>query len=613
MKILLVWTMVDNSYDCVEFHFGVASLAASLKAAGHDVHVFMPHRRARSEEHAAAIAQLGADLVGFSCMTNEWPHDREVIARLKELTPEVSVLVGGYHPSLAPEEVIAHPAVDYVIRGEGELVLGEMVRRLVAHQPLDDLSGLWLKRDGRVIRNPMGPFVADLDRLPEVYREDHHVDLVLKTRGGALPVMAGRGCPLACTYCCNVSMAALYGDRRFAGRLRSVGRFVGELEGLARRFSRLKSFESYDETFTLNHRWLRDFLEVYGRRLGLPMDVMTRADTVNRELLELMRRAGVSRLRFGLEHGDEEFRRGVLGRKMKTEDMVEVFRIAEDLGFETFAYLMVGLPHETPALAQRTVDLIARLRVSKAQISVFHPYPMTKLHDEAVARGWYAGTSASSYFGGSVLQMPDFPPEQIARYHAELLRVVEENAVRAHRFGDADLLLLLPQAEVTAPPGFVGHARFFLGHPLGRPTPWLQAHPPARIRYRVAIERDSFLNVTLGMHPNQYGQPGGGVRYTVLADDRPVFTETIRPKTESAHRGWKDVGIPLGSAAGPDRILELRTDAEPAEAGQYCLATWGRAHLARAPWAPPPDVAVFAMGGLDYDDFVAPPANREAV
>ncbi len=154
-----------------------------------------------------------------------------------------------------------------------------------------------------------------------------------------------------------------------------------------------------------------------------------------------------------------------------------------------------------------------------------------------------------------------------------------------------DLLRRLADAEVDAPEGHVGEAAFFAEHPYGGLG--LLAHPPATIRWRVDLAPRAFLNLTLGVHPDVWDRPGGGVRFTVELDGEIVLERVLDPKRRPAERGWLDVSLDVGRFAGPDRELVLVTAAVPADDPAFCTAGWGRPHLAAHPFAPDPGAAVF--------------------
>lgn len=154
-----------------------------------------------------------------------------------------------------------------------------------------------------------------------------------------------------------------------------------------------------------------------------------------------------------------------------------------------------------------------------------------------------------------------------------------------------DLLRRLADAEVDAPEGHVGEAAFFAEHPFGGLG--LLAHPPAAIRWRVDLAPRAFLNLTLGVHPDVWDRPGGGVRFVVEIDGEIVLERILDPKRRPHERGWLDLALDLGRFAGPGRELVLATAAVPEDDPAFCTAGWGRPHLSATPFAPAPGAAVF--------------------
>ncbi len=606
MKFVIVWTDIGSEYTSyATFHFGVGSLATMLKSKGHEVEAFVPTRLKPAAEYARHILSLEPEMVGFSVMTVQWPYDAEIITELKKLKSDLPIIVGGYHPSLAPEEVIAHPGVDYVVRGEGEFVLVELLEKLQAGADITTTKGLWLKSGGEIIQNPMAPYIADLDLLPDIDSEIFDPHKMFKGRAGSYMMMAGRGCPYSCTYCCNPAFRCMYGEQGFTTRFRSVGRVIGEMQKALEKWPELRFFDMGDEVFTLHRPWFEEFLTAYEEKIHMPMSVMLRADNVDYELLAWMRRVGIFQLRFGIEHGDEEFRRKVLNRRMSNAKLAEVFAWADELGFESFGYIMVGLPHETPELAEKTVDFVRELKLCDSQVSIYYPFPKTKLYDECVARGWYEGERPFSYFDHSTLNMPQFPPEEIKAFQILLEDVCAENQVAKKKFGYCDFLQQLDEAEITAEEGFVGGSFFFLVYPPR--GLWLMAHPPARILYRTPITDPTFLNLSVAMHPDVFEQPGGGVRFIVTVDGKEVFNRAIDPKSEPSHRGYQDLSIDLSRYAGSQRTVELITEPYPGDDNRFCTAAWGRVHLAEEPWATSEEPASFFSSYVEGEEYLSTP------
>jgi glycogen(starch) synthase len=166
-----------------------------------------------------------------------------------------------------------------------------------------------------------------------------------------------------------------------------------------------------------------------------------------------------------------------------------------------------------------------------------------------------------------------------------------EEKAEGSRQDFVDLLRRLDTARVDAPEAHVGEAAFFDAHPLGGIG--LLAHPPTTIAFTVDVADRSFLNLSLMVHPDVHDRPGGGVEFVVRVEGEELLRETVDPKRQPEHRGWKDCSLDLGRFAGVGRTLELVTSSFPGDDNRFCTAGWGRIHLAAEPFAPAPSGAAF--------------------
>jgi radical SAM superfamily enzyme YgiQ (UPF0313 family) len=233
-------------------------------------------------------------------------------------------------------------------------------------------------------------------------------------------MMAGRGCPYDCSYCCNPGLKDTFHGLGKYTRYRPVDNVMDEIAELEKRY-RFKTLNFQDDVFTLKHDWTHEFCSSYvARGYKYPFWVNTRVERVEEEsVVQELAAAGCRGIRVGLESGNEELRRDVLKRKMSNETIRKTFRLVQKYGMETYTCNMLGLPGETPEMIQETIDFNRELTPTQFQFSVFYPYPMTELHDISVQKGYYKeGDHTTSYYDKkSVLTLPTLTQEQIAYYH----------------------------------------------------------------------------------------------------------------------------------------------------------------------------------------------------
>ena len=210
MKVLFIYSVFEN--------IGIEYLSAVLKTAGHqteivfDPRLFRAHRKDYSNKLLAKIfnyrkyllqqiVQHKPGLIAFSVVSADYLWACEFARDIKKLLP-VPIAFGGIHPTSVPERVIKNDFVDFVVQGEGEHALLDLVNCLEAGEIDYSIKNIWFKRNGEVISNPCRPFIQDLDSLPFADK-----DLFYHKVGYPFTIghycMARRGCHNNCTYCCN--------------------------------------------------------------------------------------------------------------------------------------------------------------------------------------------------------------------------------------------------------------------------------------------------------------------------------------------------------------------------------------------------------------------------
>jgi anaerobic magnesium-protoporphyrin IX monomethyl ester cyclase len=313
----------------------------------------------------------GAWLVGISSLFT--PYAGEALAAataVRACHPSGTIVMGGHHPTVMPEHVLASPAVDYVLRGEGEATLPLLAEALRDRRPLTDIPGIaFRKEDGGLHVNP--PAAASAARLPLPA-----LDLVNGRRyrrhgRGSAAVVASRGCPLHCSYC-SVGAAAW-----LPYRLRPVNQILAEIEtAVLGRDAGFIDFE--DENLALDRAWFLDLLGGIRQRFGdraLELRAMNGLfpPSLDETVVAAMAAAGFKALNLSLgsTHAEQL-------RRFRRPDVRAAFDRALDLaerhGLSAVGYIIVGAPHQS---AEESVDdllFLAQRRVL-AGVSVFYPAP----------------------------------------------------------------------------------------------------------------------------------------------------------------------------------------------------------------------------------------------
>lgn len=321
------------------------------------------------------------DIVGITSLTSTYSSALKLASRAK--ASGKPVVLGGYHASFMDEEALSTGLVDYVVRGEGEYVMLELVKALERGEDVRDVKGISYMRGDELVRNEGADIVDDLDEMPVPARDLLPVRSYPMRLDGApmTSVITSRGCPYDCSFCAA---------SRFCGtkwRARSPESVVDELKLLKRQFG-FGAVSFVDDNFMLSPKRVSEICDgILKNRVGVNWMALSRADTIVKEeaLVEKMHRAGARILFLGIESGAQE----VLDDYGKRED-VELFHKAIDIlrkyNIRTWASFIIGAVEESKKMVKKTLELAKKLDPYVAQFSILTPYPGTALFDSVKHR-----------------------------------------------------------------------------------------------------------------------------------------------------------------------------------------------------------------------------------
>jgi radical SAM superfamily enzyme YgiQ (UPF0313 family) len=433
MRVCFVYPDVGgvDQYGARKYYHGIGYISAFLKAHGHEVSLIYLESEPERDLFLKELARHSPEVVAFSTTTQQHPFAERCARWIKATAPEIVTVAGGTHPTLAPERVMENRDIDLICTGEGEFPLLRLVERLEKGEEIADLRGFWVRRGDQVFRNPGEPLIGDLDVIPYADRELFDFATILARNGGWVDMMAGRGCPYQCSYCSNPGLLKKFRGMGKYVRYRSVENVLGEIEQIVAHYS-VNTLNFQDDVFTLDHDWTRAFCEAYRQRFDIPFWINTRVERVQDEaIVRVLAAAGCKGIRVGLESGNEELRKNILKRRMSNQLIRDTFALVKKYGMETYTCNMIGVPGETLAMIKETIDLNRELAPSQLQFSVFHPYPMTELHDLAIQKGLYdPKDTLPSYYGReSVLKLDTLTKSELYEAYDRFVELKRELAL----------------------------------------------------------------------------------------------------------------------------------------------------------------------------------------
>jgi len=381
MKIAFIspkWHEMVNSYPSL----GLGYIAAIAEQEGHEAAIFDMglHPDKPLADEVAEVVAWRPDIVAFTSMTTSYQSVEDAVAMLKEALG-VPTIIGGPHATTLPELTLQDPNFDFLVYGEGEYIFRDWLRQLAAGDTnWGRIQGLWYKdEDGNVVNGGVRELIPDLDALPFPARhlfDLHAYPLRAPTGDPMITVLTSRGCPYKCSFCFKGIFGRTY-------RQRSPENIVAELRQIIDQYG-VRNFYFMDDLFTINVKRLEKILDYFIEQdLDVRWQCLARVDRVNPDLLKKMYRAGCRQIHFGIESGNPE----ILQRTAKHINLEQVHQAVEwteDAGIISKGYFILGLPGDTDATMNDTIEFAANLPLSEAMFSIATPMPGTELWEELV-------------------------------------------------------------------------------------------------------------------------------------------------------------------------------------------------------------------------------------
>ncbi len=321
------------------------------------------------------------DVIGITCMTFLLVDALKTAKIIKKINNQTRVVVGGTHPTLFPYETLSQKEIDFVVIGEGEESFTEILTAILNQTSFSDIKGIGYKEDNKLRITPRRNFIQNLDLLPFPNRRLLHYQKYYNLIGDAKKIMTSlltsRGCPHNCIFCTHI-----YGR---VCRMRSPENVVQEIEECVK--LGIIDFNIIDDTFTINRKRVLSIAKlIIEKKLDITMDIRARVDQVDEDLINLLAKAGCTRIRFGVESGSNEVLKR-LRKGINLEQVKYAFKIANRAGITTFAYFMLGSPGESIAEIKESIKLAKSIEPDYVQFLITTPFPATDLYKEGLDKG----------------------------------------------------------------------------------------------------------------------------------------------------------------------------------------------------------------------------------
>ena len=353
---------------------GLLSIAAYLLKHGHDVFVYDclgSQATFDLDLQVKVILDYSPQIVGFSATTSSFPDAADLAQKIKEQSPDTITVCGGVHVSALKGKLLEdYPAFDYLIAGEGEITMAQLV---AGDDPIG-IKGLIWRRNDEIITNKPRPQIADLDSLPfpayellQGFPHDYHLPLFSYIQTPGATMITSRGCMFQCSYC----------DRsvfKKGFRYNSASYIYEHMKHLRTTFG-VRHINIYDDLFTANRPRIVELTEKLKRMpLGINFNCAVRVGYTDDDLLKMLKDAGCLMVSLGIESADPQ----MLARHksgVSLENVRNTVRHIQSAGLRAKGLFMMGLPRETEQSIKRTSDFIISLGLDDMNMAKFTPFP----------------------------------------------------------------------------------------------------------------------------------------------------------------------------------------------------------------------------------------------
>ena len=406
MKILVVVPQsreIPTSYP----PYGALYIASWLIQNGYEAEIFnMDINRSTVLELIEKIHEYKPDVVGLSgIVSTSYKYIKQIALAIKNEKLNIPVILGG-QLSRAADVVLQNTLVDYVVIGEGEVIMLSLLAHLKGEYPINEVKGIAYRKDGEIVHTAPGNQIRDLDSLGQPLWEmidmdkyllnpldrwsdfirhgaqfSKHFNDLLDGDAKAFTIMTGRGCTDWCTFC----------TRNIKGLRKHSHEFLLDMIEHLEKTYNVKFYCFGDESFISSKKWVYEFIEkLKARKLNIAFYILgARVDTVDKELLRALKDAGCFMIEYGFEHGSQRML-DMMEKRATAAENYRVYHWTRELGMYTVPSNVINMPGETQESINESIEFMKSLKGLEPNnffINYAQAHPGTPLFDYALQTG----------------------------------------------------------------------------------------------------------------------------------------------------------------------------------------------------------------------------------
>jgi len=392
MKKILLINPYNSQSDHIQPPLGLGYLAAAVRKNGFTVSLYDANKlKINPSKLSKIIKKEKPDFVGFQFYTMNFDYIKRSLEAVKKTNQNIVNIVGGPHPSALPKETLIDLGenLDFAFCGEAEIGLPKLLKIIdEGGAGLKDVPGLIYRKGEEIVVNPP-IFFENLDQFdfpawdllqPETYPESQHGAFF--ENFPIAPIITTRGCPFNCTFCAGkLNTGSIL-------RKRSVVKVIEEIKYLYN-VHHIREFHIIDDNFTLDKEFAKKVLkEIIKLNLKVSFSVPNgiRLDTLDKEILLLMKNAGFYLISIGIESGSDRVLK-MMGKHLAIKQIKEKVSLIKSVGLEAAGFFILGYPGETEKEIKKTINFSLNLGLLRANYFLFLPLPGTAVYKQLQREG----------------------------------------------------------------------------------------------------------------------------------------------------------------------------------------------------------------------------------
>ncbi|NJD53203.1 MAG: radical SAM protein [Candidatus Methanoperedens sp.] len=340
------------------------------------------------DEVRSILKKANPKIVGIGSKVVDIPSTIVLAKIVKEVLPEAKVVVGGPSAITCSEYLMKNSPIDYLVTGEGEETMMELVSFIINNinnYQIQDIKGIiYRDESNKIIKNPPRLLIQNLDEIPFPERESMFIvekNNDIKYIDAFGDILTTRGCPFPCRFC---AAHEAWGTKKT--RFRSIDNIIQELKYLVNTFGQ-KNFIFWDDLFTIDkNRTMELCQKIIDNKLDIRWLCLVRIDKIDAELLEKMKTAGCYEIQIGIESGNDRIL-SYIRKGINLEIIRKQISIIRQSGINWRIFLIIGFPTETREEIRDTINLIAEIKPTFVDLSIFCPYPGTDFYYDLQKQG----------------------------------------------------------------------------------------------------------------------------------------------------------------------------------------------------------------------------------